>query len=145
MFILKSLTNDDDRVGCDITPFENWEDALGQMRKEYDKVRDSYGIEDGISGVTETATFEVSDSCAFAEVNSGLNDYRWEILEFKNYIPRYSVRGTPDAFPDPEDVYCIWDNINDKYCVDCDGTALTFREIWQAQEFIDKYYDKIFI
>lgn len=145
MFILKSLTNDDDRVGCDITPFENWEDALGQMRKEYDKVRDSYGIEDGISGVTETATFEVSDSCAFAEVNSGLNDYRWEILEFKNYIPRYSVRGTSDAFPDPEDVYCIWDNINDKYCVDCDGTALTFREIWQAQEFIDKYYDKIFI
>lgn len=145
MFILKSLTNDDDRVGCDITPFENWEDALGQMRKEYDKVRDSYGIEDGISGVTETATFEVNDSCAFAEVNSGLNDYRWEILEFKNYIPRYSVRGMSDAFPDPEDVYCIWDNINDKYCVDCDGTALTFREIWQAQEFIDKYYDKIFI
>lgn len=145
MFVLKSLTNDDDRVSCDITPFENREDALAQMRKEYDKVRKSYGIEDGADEVDESASFDVSEDSAFAEVNSGLNDYRWEILEFENYIPRYSVRGTSDAFPDPDDVYCIWDYVNDMYCVDCDGTALTFREAWQAQEFIDKYYDKIYI
>lgn len=115
------------------------------MQKEYDKIRNCLGIEDGGSGVNEKATFGVDETSAFAEVNAGLNGYRWEILEFKNYIPRYSVRETSVAFPGPEDVYCIWDNINDTNCVDCDGTALTFYEAWQAQEFIDKYFDRIFI
>lgn len=142
MFVLKSLTNDDAQCRCDIKAFAEKGAAVSEMRKEYDSIRNSYGIEDGTESVANTALFYEKEDAA--EVNSGINQYSWEIVEFKGFFARYQVQFTSDAFEDPDDVYYIWDVLYDKYCVDCDGRALTFREEWQAQDFIDHYADKIF-
>ena len=139
MFILKSLTNDDAQCVCNVQVFDELKDATKKMHEQYDSVRESYDIPSGKESVNETATI----SEWFAEVNFGINSYSWEILEFKNYIPRYGVRRMENS-TDPGDIYRIWDNVLGKPCVDCNGSALAFPEKWQAQEFIDNYINKIF-
>lgn len=143
MFILKSLTNDDAQCICNVQVFDELKDAMEKMHEEYDSVRESYGIPSGKESVAETATIYDGNAERFAEVNSGINSYSWEILEFKNYIPRYGVRRMENS-TDPDDIYRIWDNVLSKHCVDCNGSALAFPEKWQAQEFIDNYINKIF-
>ena len=39
---------------------------------------------------------------------------------------RFEILMTSDAFPDPEDVYAIWDNIREKYYADDYGKILTY-------------------
>ena len=46
---------------------------------------------------------------------------------------RFEVILTSDAFPDPEDVYAIWDNIREEYYTDNDGKVLTYPTEEEAQ------------
>ena len=46
---------------------------------------------------------------------------------------RFEVILTSDAFPDPEDVYAIWDNIREEYYADNDGKVLTYPTEEEAQ------------
>ena len=39
---------------------------------------------------------------------------------------RFEILMTSDAFPDPEDVYAIWDNVREKYYADDYGKILTY-------------------
>ena len=47
---------------------------------------------------------------------------------------RFEVLMTSDAFPDPEDVYAIWDNIREKYYADDYGKILTYPTEESANE-----------
>ncbi len=52
--------------------------------------------------------------------------------------PRFSVTETSDAFPDPEDVFAIWDrNINNYYADDY-GTVQTFPDEESAQKYLTR-------
>lgn len=69
---------------------------------------------------------------------------------------RYEVRMTSDAFPDPEDVYAIWDNRYERYHADVDGRIETFEVESKANirceqllksveiRFIDPEYNELF-
>lgn len=46
---------------------------------------------------------------------------------------RFEVTMTSDAFPDPEDVFAIWDNIRDEYYATDDGTVLTYATEEEAE------------
>ena len=46
---------------------------------------------------------------------------------------RFEVTMTSDAFPDPEDVFAIWDNIRDEYYAADDGTVLTYATEKEAE------------
>ena len=41
---------------------------------------------------------------------------------------RFEILMTSDAFPDPEDVYAIWDNVREKYYADDYGKILTIPQ-----------------
>ena len=47
---------------------------------------------------------------------------------------RFEILMTSDAFPDPEDVYAIWDNIREKYYADDYGKILTYPTEEAANE-----------
>lgn len=47
---------------------------------------------------------------------------------------RFEVLMTSDAFPDPEDVYAIWDNIREEYYADDYGKILTYPTEEAANE-----------
>ena len=47
---------------------------------------------------------------------------------------RFEILMTSDAFPDPEDVYAIWDNVREKYYADDYGKILTYPTEEAANE-----------
>lgn len=47
---------------------------------------------------------------------------------------RFEVTVTSDAFPDPQDAFAIWDNANEEYYAETDGTVLTYSTEEEAQE-----------
>ena len=47
---------------------------------------------------------------------------------------RFEILMTSDAFPDPEDVYAIWDNVREKYYADDYGKILTYPTEKAANE-----------
>lgn len=47
---------------------------------------------------------------------------------------RFEILMTSDAFPDPEDVYAIWDNIREEYYADDYGKILTYPTEEAANE-----------
>lgn len=59
-----------------------------------------------------------------------------EQLAVEEKEPRFSVVMTSDAFPDPEDVYAIWDETIDDYYASDDGTVHTFPARPAAQSFL---------
>ena len=67
-----------------------------------------------------------------------------EMLEFAKKVAaeyeteppeeRFEVTMTSDAFPDPEDVFAIWDNIREEYYAAEDGTVLTYPTEEEAEK-----------
>ena len=50
---------------------------------------------------------------------------------------RYSVTETSDAFP-PGDDFAVWDNSQEDYYVDSDGTVQTFKTAEEAEEYLHR-------
>jgi hypothetical protein len=69
---------------------------------------------------------------------------------------RYELTMTSDAFPDPEDLYAIWDNRFNEYYANEDGRIVTFPNEADATQylkelqakksirFVDSHYNEIF-
>lgn len=52
--------------------------------------------------------------------------------------PRFKVVMTSDAFPDPEDIFAIWDSTIGNYYADEDGSVQTFSDETSAQMYLSR-------
>lgn len=68
------------------------------------------------------------------------SEYADGLAAAQDYAPegRYAIAMTSDAFPDPEDVFAIWDNVYDGYYTFKDGTVAAYPTREEAEAGLEK-------
>ena len=86
MFILKSLTNDDERCCCEISAYDTFHDANVVMESQIQKCCDLQGLHpDDDPENIDNVFVSLERDAGFASICSGINSYSWEIIEFPEY------------------------------------------------------------
>lgn len=66
-----------------------------------------------------------------------------KVTDSEEKEPRFTVVMTSDAFPEPEDVFAIWDNTIRNYHVSEDGSVQTFSDESAAQQYLNRLTETV--